>query len=265
MAIPVNIAFLHLVGRRQPGEQAAEVFEIDLQVVGMGDILEGELEQLRFGIADECADRAIDLQPAAIQIDQRDADGGELKRAGEAFLTRPERFLRPLLFRDILHRALHANDPARRIAFGLADGTEPDAAALGGDDFAFDIVGSAFACTGFEGLAEPLPVFRQAKPQSLFKRHGCTGREIVKETLFLRKGDAAFGQIDGPTPELRDIAGHAEERFTFMQAFLGPDAVGQVGHPADHPDRFSLVVADDVAAIQHVGIVAAFAHEPVFG
>ena len=98
MSARVDVAFLHLVETDFPGKQAAYTIQIGGEVVGMGDLLKSAGEQFGLGVADENADRAVDLEPAAIERDQRHADGGKLKRVGEAFLAFAQHFFRALVF-----------------------------------------------------------------------------------------------------------------------------------------------------------------------
>ena len=87
----------------------------------MGDPFECSLEELRLGVADEIAERSVDLQEATVHRDQRHPDGRMVERVCEARLARLQRLLRPLSFGDVGH------DP--RDAAGLARVVEVEAPA----------------------------------------------------------------------------------------------------------------------------------------
>src|SRR6185295_2564301 len=69
----------------------AAVCEIDFEILRMRDLLEGSGEQLRFGIADQFAERPVDLDPAAVGRYQSHADRCMLERTGEALLAFAQR------------------------------------------------------------------------------------------------------------------------------------------------------------------------------
>jgi D-serine deaminase-like pyridoxal phosphate-dependent protein len=67
----------------------------------MGYALERSAEQLRFGIAEQVAERGIDSQEPAFRRNDNHSYAGVLKGSAEPFLGIAERFLRAAPFRNI--------------------------------------------------------------------------------------------------------------------------------------------------------------------
>src|SRR5579862_9649723 len=89
----MEVPLLHVVGANLPGEHPSCVVEVELEVVGMRDVLEAALEQLVAGVADELAEGVVDLEKASVGRDERHADRGRLERPGEAAFALEERRL----------------------------------------------------------------------------------------------------------------------------------------------------------------------------
>ena len=68
-------------------EQVVQLAEIGVEIVGMRNFLKGQLMQRLRRIAEQRAQRLIDLQPFALRRHQRHADGGILQRAAKAAFT----------------------------------------------------------------------------------------------------------------------------------------------------------------------------------
>jgi hypothetical protein len=61
----------------------------------VGDRLEGQLQQLLLGVADQLAERLVDLEPLTVETDERHSDRGVVER-GLELLVRPAQRLRGL-------------------------------------------------------------------------------------------------------------------------------------------------------------------------
>ena len=57
----MKVAFFHLVGANVSGEHPAHVLQVALEILGMGDVLEGAGEPVLFGITDQGAEGPVDL------------------------------------------------------------------------------------------------------------------------------------------------------------------------------------------------------------
>ena len=74
----------------------------------MRHLLEGGGEQFLFVVAEYVAERAVDLQPAPLDRDERHADGREVERAAEQFLALLQSF-------DALLDLAHLRDGAAQV------------------------------------------------------------------------------------------------------------------------------------------------------
>jgi hypothetical protein len=86
-AILVEIALLQRVARDLAVQHLAHAREIGVEVVGMGDVLEGLGEQLFARVAELFAEPRVDPQPAPVEADMRDADRGLFKGRPEPRLA----------------------------------------------------------------------------------------------------------------------------------------------------------------------------------
>src|SRR5262249_51967467 len=81
------VALLHHVILDLARQQPPRLVPIRLQVVWMGDVVEGLRHRLLAGVADDVAETLIDLQPAAVRSDAGNADGGVLEDGTEPRLA----------------------------------------------------------------------------------------------------------------------------------------------------------------------------------
>ena len=84
----MEIALFHLVVGNLPAQKPADVRKIQVEIVGMGDVLEGNGHELLLGVAEEVANGAIDPQPAAVQPDDGHANGRVMKRVAKELFVR---------------------------------------------------------------------------------------------------------------------------------------------------------------------------------
>src|SRR5260370_4903101 len=82
-AILADAALVHRVLIYLAGEQVLEVLATRGEVVGVGDVLEGERRELRAFVTQEVAEPLVEAQPAPLRADVSDADH-------RAFERRPE-------------------------------------------------------------------------------------------------------------------------------------------------------------------------------
>jgi len=83
-AVLSDIPFFHAVGIDFAGQDAADVGHIEFEVVGMGDILEGLLQQFLPAVADDVAQLLVDSQPASIRRHMGDANRRLLESGPES-------------------------------------------------------------------------------------------------------------------------------------------------------------------------------------
>ncbi len=95
-AVLAHIALLQLVLRDLAVLQALHQLQVAVQILGQGDVLEGQALQLFLGIADDLAQGPVDADPAAGRRDQRNADAGQVEDRAEARFARLQHGLRAL-------------------------------------------------------------------------------------------------------------------------------------------------------------------------
>ena len=90
--VTAQVALLQLVARDAAAEQLAEELDVGVEVVGMGDVVERPAGQLLGGVAENCAQRRIDVQAVAVQVDEGHADRRILEGAAEVLVRDPAQF-----------------------------------------------------------------------------------------------------------------------------------------------------------------------------
>ena len=89
LALARVVALLHLVGVDLPGHQRVDLGEVGVEVVGVGDLLEGQVDQLLFRVADDVGELLVDEQEAAVEADDRDPVRGGVEGGLEVALGEP--------------------------------------------------------------------------------------------------------------------------------------------------------------------------------
>src|SRR5215216_2473772 len=97
----VEVPFLRLVSPDHSDQELPEVLQIDLQIIGMGCLLEGLPQQLPFRVAEYLAQRPVHPQEAPVGSHQRHPCGCTFEGTPEALLTLSERTLGPLALGDV--------------------------------------------------------------------------------------------------------------------------------------------------------------------
>ena len=119
LAVLVDVPLFHLERCDPSVEHSAGLQEVGLEVVGVGELLEGRGQQLFLGVADDFAQRAVDPDESAVGGDQRHADGRCVKGTSEPLLAQPQGLGGPLLFGDRSAFGDEKDDPARLIVHRL--------------------------------------------------------------------------------------------------------------------------------------------------
>ncbi len=84
LAVAADIAFFHGVAADMTVEQFVQLGQVGVQIVRVGDLLKGQAIKSFRRIAEQLAQRLVNLQPFALRRHQRHADGGILQRAAKA-------------------------------------------------------------------------------------------------------------------------------------------------------------------------------------
>ena len=80
VAVAVEVALLHLVGAALAGQHLAHVFEIEIEILRVGDLLEGHPRQLGLRVSEQLAERLVDTQKGPLHRNQGDPDRGVIER-----------------------------------------------------------------------------------------------------------------------------------------------------------------------------------------
>jgi hypothetical protein len=102
-----------------------------LEVVGIGDLLEGLLQQLLAGIAEDIAELVVDPQPPSVQRGVGDADSGLLEGNPETLLTLSKLLLRLLLLGEVVCKQYPRNDAPYFIIDRGGVGPKPEVGTIG--------------------------------------------------------------------------------------------------------------------------------------
>ena len=135
-----QVALDHPVGLRTAGQQHLDVRDVDGQVLGMRQGLEGEAGQLAAAVAEQPAERVVGLEQHAVQPDDRHPDGRVPGGQPEALLGGGQRGRRLVLGGDVGD----CHQRRGRAADGGGVDTQPAPAARGvqaDDDVAHRAVG----------------------------------------------------------------------------------------------------------------------------
>src|SRR5215204_7506221 len=117
VSVFVEVPFLRLVSPDHSDQEPPEVLQIDLQIIGMGYLLEGLPQQLPFRVAEYLAQRPVHPQEAPVGSNQRHPCGRTFEGTPEALLAVCERTLGPLALGDILD----LGDEVERLALSIPD------------------------------------------------------------------------------------------------------------------------------------------------
>ena len=117
-AVAVEVAFFLLEGGNLPRREPAHPLAARRQIIRMRDVRKSPGQQLGFRIADQEAERPVDLEPAPLNRHQRHPDRRVLKSTHEALLAFPEGLRRHALFppqgglrQGVRHRRAQAGEP----------------------------------------------------------------------------------------------------------------------------------------------------------
>ena len=131
LAVGPHVALLHPVAAQLAGDDLAHQLEVGVEVVGVGDVLEGQPEQRPGVVADDLGQRAVDAQEAAVEADQRHADRRLLEGVGEALLGLLERAVDGRADDGVGARAEVAGDLAAVVDQLDRPAPDPDGGAVG--------------------------------------------------------------------------------------------------------------------------------------
>ena len=101
-SVGTHVPFLHLIRAHLAGQQLPGVLDIDVDIVGMGDVLEGRGEQLCPGETGDLDQPLVDPEPAPVQRDEAHADRSVVEGATEALLRLAQGRLRVDTVVDVL-------------------------------------------------------------------------------------------------------------------------------------------------------------------
>ena len=154
-AIPVDVTFFHRVGLDLIRQHLPHQPDILFQILGMGDVMKGLLQQLLARVADHGAQAVVDQQPAAVGRDMRHPDRRLLEGGAKAALLGDQGHFRALALGNIADHRLEIALPL------VADGPSAD---LDGERAAVKPPVRALE-HGAAGFGHPAVVVRQGIPR----------------------------------------------------------------------------------------------------
>ncbi len=107
-AARVDVSLLQVVRANLAVEHPPRVLEVDVEIVWMGDLLEGARHECRGVVAGEVAQRLVHLEEPAVRRDQRHADRRRLERPAELPLALEQRVARPPALGEVVDDPEHA-------------------------------------------------------------------------------------------------------------------------------------------------------------
>ena len=105
LTIFANVAFLGAEGAEILSQHPTGKVKVDLQVVGMSDVLKAPLEQLLLVVAGDLTKCAVDFQTASFRRHQGHADGSVIEAISETALGLAKRFLHAAAFGNLILQA----------------------------------------------------------------------------------------------------------------------------------------------------------------
>ena len=71
-----DVALFHLVAIDVSREKTPELVQVGIELIGVGDVLEGACQELGLGVSREPGQRLVDLSPPTVELHDRLADRG---------------------------------------------------------------------------------------------------------------------------------------------------------------------------------------------
>ena len=102
------VALLQAVGRDLARQELLDIGEVRLEIVRMGDVLEGLGKKLGFAIAQHLAQATVDPQPGAVEANHGDSDRRQFERGSKPLLAFGEGELGPFTLVDIVLQRVFA-------------------------------------------------------------------------------------------------------------------------------------------------------------
>lgn len=85
-----EVTLLDLVGPDLAEDELIEVTQVEIQIIGVSDVLERHREELVLGIAGQLGDRGVHLPPCPVQLDDGLTDRGVLEGEPVSLLGLPQ-------------------------------------------------------------------------------------------------------------------------------------------------------------------------------
>jgi hypothetical protein len=87
MAPVMNVPLDHLIIGHFTGNETTHVRQVGIQVIRIGDRLKVARQQFPFVVADDLAERTVDLKPASVERHDGHPDGSVIEGAAEPLLA----------------------------------------------------------------------------------------------------------------------------------------------------------------------------------
>ena len=247
--VGVHHALLDRVAAPAAREQLADQRLVEVHVLGMAERREGRRAQVGLGAARHLRERAIQAQPATLEVDERHADRRVVERAAEELLGRAQRVLDAAGLGDVLAGAVHRDGRAAGVDGDLAARVHEAHVAVRAQDAVVDAPGGAVgdgrldrprdpgAVVGMDALQMPRPALRLV-----------LGAQPVDPVELVGPGHPVGVDDPLPAPEPRDLLRLGELRLVGGERVLRRDARGDVEELDEIVERRAGVVAHERAA-----------------
>ena len=138
-AVGVHHALLERVAAAAPGEQLAHERLVELDVLGVVEGVQAGGAHLGLGAAEDLGDRAVQAQPATLEVDQRHPDRRVVEGAAEELLGVAQRVLDAARLGHVLTGAVDDAREAVAVELDLAARMDHARVAVGADDPVVDV------------------------------------------------------------------------------------------------------------------------------
>ena len=232
--VGAQIALLDRERAPAPGEQLLDQGAIEAAVVGMAELVELGGAQLLLGAPEHLAQRAVQAQPAAVEVDERHADRGVVERTAEELLGGAQLVLDAVVLGDVLTGAVHHRRAPVLVEHDLAARVDHAQVAVGAHD---PVVEAPRPALGERRLDHPPDAgavvgmdLVEVGPVGAGHAVGCHAVDAVE---LVGPGDAIGGDLPLPRPHPRDLLGLGQLGLVGGQVRLRLVALGHVEHLAD--------------------------------
>ena len=257
--VPVGVHEALLDGERPPaaGEQLLDERTVQAPVVGVADVGQAHRAQVLLGAAEHLRDRAVQAQPAALEVDEGHADRRVVEGAAEELLGGAQRVLDPPALGDVLRGAAHERGAAVVVEHHLAARMDHAHLVVGAHDAVVEAPAAALGHRRLDHPRDASAVVRVDLVEVAAVGAGeAVGPHAVDAVQLVGPHDAVRGDLPLPAPEPRDLLRLGQLGLVGHQPLLHLVAAREVEELADVVERLAARVAHQRGADDRHGGMA---------